>query len=101
MMNTAVRTLIAATAGALVLALATAAPAAADDSKYLNLLNGDEFYDRLGPNVLLQEGHKVCQLIATGTPDDIDLGRMVARDLSVSLFSASQVIAAANVGLGC
>jgi hypothetical protein len=64
-------------------------------------LSGNQFYDRLGPDVLLQEGHKVCQLIATGTPDDINLGRIVARDLSISLTSASQVIAAATVGLGC
>ena len=83
-------------------ALATATPAAADDSKYLNLLSGYDFYARLGPALLLQEGHKVCQMISAGTPQsDINLGRAVARDLSVSLSAAGEIVAAAAAGLGC
>ena len=84
------------------LALATATPAAADDSKYLNLLSGYEFYARLGPALLLQEGHKVCQMISAGTPaSDVNLGRAVARDLSVSLLAAGEIVGAAAAGLGC
>ena len=81
-------------------ALATASPAAADDSGYLGLLKGEQFYSRLGPQVLLQEGHKVCRMISAGSSES-DIYPVVVQDLSVSYYAAGMIVGAAAAGLGC
>ena len=81
--------------------LVVVAPQArADDNDYLELLQGDQFYSRLGSSVLLAEGRKICNAIANGTSED-SAASMVERDLSVSPFAAGEIVGAATDGLGC
>jgi hypothetical protein len=84
---------------ALVLAL-PAPQAHADEDVYLQALQGKEFYSTLGPQVLLREGHKVCNGVSSGD-DESSLIDMVQGDLNLSAFSAGFVVGAAESGLGC
>jgi Protein of unknown function (DUF732) len=83
-----------------VLFLVGAGPARADSNSYLELLEKDQFYSRLGPQVLLQEGNKVCQLTARGMDQD-SIASIVERDVSVSPVAAGEIVGAANFELGC
>jgi hypothetical protein len=91
-------TTLVSAAGAV--AIASAVPAAADESTYLQLLSDKDFYNRLGSQTLLAEGHKVCRLTASGMDSDSVI-QVVQSDLAVSGYSAGFIVGAANSGLGC
>jgi hypothetical protein len=93
---------IAAAAAATGLAVAcgaTADDSVADDSAYLQLLQDSWVLNHYGPEVLLREGHKVCDSIKGGMTE-AEAVDMVLSDLPES-SGAFQVVSAAKVGLGC
>ncbi len=79
------------------IAVWAAAPAAADESEYLRLVDGKY---NLSTQQLLAEGHKVCEATSRGTLSS-DAVNMVYRDLGVSVAVASDIVVAARVGFGC
>jgi hypothetical protein len=92
------RVLIAVVATVLACAGAAAAPAAADESEYLRLLQPK--YVFLSSQQLLDEGHKVCDAIHRGMISP-DAANMVQKDLAVSLATGVDIVGAAGVQLGC
>ena len=80
--------------------LAAAPQAHADDAAYLNLLTNTWVYQRLGPDVLVSEGHKVCDSFAQGG-DFSQANDMVRADLNVPVITAEGIVTAASEGLGC
>ena len=92
------RVLIAVVATALASAVTTAAPAAADENEYLQLLQPKYVY--LSSRQLLDEGHKVCDAIHHGMTSP-DAANMVEKDLAVSLAVGVDIVGAAGVELGC
>jgi hypothetical protein len=93
-----VRVLIAVVATLLASAVTAAAPAAADESGYLQQLVPK--YVFLSPQQLLDEGHKVCDAIHRGMISP-DAAIMVQKDLAVSVTAAVDIVGAAGVQLGC
>ncbi len=89
---------IGVAATALMFALAAAAPAAADESEYLRLLQPKYVY--LSAQQLLDEGHKVCSAINSGMLS-ADAANMVQKDLPVSVATSVDIVGAAAVQLGC
>jgi hypothetical protein len=88
-------------AAAASISVAVAAPASADDSEYLNALQGDTYLvDTYSNQELLSEGYKVCNAVSHGARE-IDAVEMVERDLSVSSHAAIAIYSAATVMLGC
>jgi Protein of unknown function (DUF732) len=79
--------------------LAAAPQASADDGDYLRLLEDSWVLNHYGPEVLLREGHKVCDSIQQGMTDSQAVD-MVSSDLPES-SAAIQVVTAAKLGLGC
>jgi hypothetical protein len=80
-------------------AIASPAPATPSDAEYLQRLHDSWVLNHYGPEVLLREGHKVCDSIQQGMTTSQVVG-MVLSDLPES-SSAIQVVTAAKVGLGC
>ena len=79
--------------------LAAAPQASADDGDYLRLPKDSYLLNVYGSEVLLREGHKVCDSIRRGMTD-AEAVDMVLSDLPES-SGAFQVVAAAKAGLGC
>jgi len=78
-----------------------AAPAHADEAKYLGLLDGK--YANLSQQQLLAEGYRVCAALDNGTISP-QATVMVQKDLTqwgsgVSLSAALEIVSAAAVGL--
>jgi hypothetical protein len=92
------RVLIAVVATVLASTVMAAAPAAADESTYLQLLAPK--YVFLSTQQLLDEGHKVCDAIHRGMISP-DAANMVQKDLAVSLAVGVDIVGAAGVQLGC
>ena len=78
-------------------ALATAAPASADEESFLRLQDRFAF---LTADQLLSAGHKVCQATQSGmvAPDIVN---MVKRDLGAGTAPATDIVAGAIIELGC
>jgi hypothetical protein len=92
------RVLIAVVATVLASAVTAAAPAAADEGEYLRLLQPK--YVFLSTRQLLDEGHKVCDVMHRGMISP-DAANMVQKDLAVSLAAAVDIVGSAGVQLGC
>jgi hypothetical protein len=92
------RVLIAVVATALAFAIMAAAPAAADESEYLRLLQPK--YAFLSSQQLLAEGQKVCEAIHRGMISP-DAANMVQKDLTVSVPVSVDIVSTAAVELGC
>ncbi len=91
---TNVKSGVTALAGlALMSAIAAAPSAQADDSAYLQSLSDKWFLQIIGPDKLIQEGHKVCQIGARNAVD------MIQADLSVPSFTAAEIASAAKINL--
>jgi hypothetical protein len=87
-----------ATAALAAIAVWAAAPAAAGESEYLRRLQ-DRFVF-LNTQQLLDEGHRVCQVMEQGVGSSTAV-QMVSKDLGVSLAVANAIVSAAAVELGC
>jgi hypothetical protein len=92
------RVLIAVVSSALAFAVMVAAPAAADESEYLRLLQPKYVY--LSSQQLLDAGRKVCDA-ANGGMLSADAANMLQKDLQVSLATAVDIVGTAKVQLGC
>lgn len=82
-----------------VVALTLATPAMADDNAYLRAIRSDYFARNFTDAQLLAEGHKVCDMNAKAT--DEQLFSMVASDLGVATSAAASLVGIARGGLGC
>jgi hypothetical protein len=94
---------IAAALGALV-AVAAAPQARADESAYLNYVQGTNDTQAPGAQVLLNEGYKVCRVIHERRISDTQAVEMIKSDLSdlsISDAAAIQIYSAATSLLGC
>jgi hypothetical protein len=82
--------------------VAFAAPADADDDLYLEVLREQMSYNynKYGPDVLLEEGYRVCDAVSQGYDFESILS-MVQSDLAVSASGAGAIYGAATAGLGC
>ena len=88
-------------AAAAAFAVMTASPAQANESDYLQVLQPK--YTFLSAQQLLDEGHKVCQVVGHSgngmiSPDTVN---MVVKDLMVSTAVANDLVAVAIVDLPC
>lgn len=97
-MRSVLSTLIVVTATALAGALATAAPAAADEAEFLRKLQDQ--YRYLSADQLLAAGHKVCAAARLGVPAS-DSVMMVRDFLGTSVPAAGDIVSAAVVELEC
>ena len=79
-------------------ALAFAAPASADDSEYLRMVQDRLTF--LTPQQLLSEANKVCQVTRSGLTS-VDAVLTVQRDLAVSVAAAVDIVEAAVLTHGC
>jgi hypothetical protein len=93
MWSIALRVLIAAMATSLMFA----APAAAEDGEYLQVLRT---YPYLSAQQLLSEGAKICEATRSGV-SSTNAVVMVQKDLGVGVPEAGDIVAAAVVHLGC
>ena len=85
---------------------AGATPAHADGYSYLYLLaHGDTAYPPIGPEALLREGVKVCDMLNANPPGSMSARKaattMVQADLSVPDFTSRAIVTAAVRELGC
>lgn len=92
------RILIAVVVTVLASPVIAVAPAAADESEYLRLLQPK--YVFLSAQQLLNEGHKVCDAIHGGMISP-DAANMVQTDLAVSVAAAVDIVGAASTQIGC
>lgn len=79
-------------------AIASAAPAAADQAEYVRKLQ--EQYVFLSADQLISTGHRVCADAARGVPA-ADTVMRVRDDLGVSVPAAGDIVSMAIVELGC
>jgi Protein of unknown function (DUF732) len=77
-------------------AVTFAAPAAAGEQEYLKPLREQFVY--LSEEQLLWEGHRVCQMVDSGSTS-ADAVAMVRNDLGISIGAAGEVVSAAVVDL--
>jgi hypothetical protein len=89
-----------AAAALMTVGIVAAAPAAADESEFFNLLNSQYLRQHYTNTQLLGEAYKVCNDIHTGNKD-VDAVDLVQRDLSVSSSAAIDRVTSATNGLGC
>jgi Protein of unknown function (DUF732) len=75
-----------------------AAPAQADESEYLRVLQPK--YAHLSAQQLLTEGHRVCSAVDSGMSSSNAMG-MVQKDLATSVAVAVDIVSNAIVVLGC
>ena len=94
----AFRVMIAGVASVSAFAVMAAAPAQADDATYLQRLMPRYAY--LNPQQLLAEGYSVCDAERSGITSS-DAVNMVYKDLTVSMATATDIVSAAVVDLGC
>jgi Protein of unknown function (DUF732) len=94
----AFRVLIAGVASVSAFAVMAAAPAQADEATYLQRLLPRYAY--LNPQQLLAEGYRVCDAERSGIASS-DAVNMVYKDLTVSMATATDIVSAAVVDLGC
>jgi hypothetical protein len=94
----AFRVVIAVVVAASAFAMNAAAPAAADESEYLRLLQPK--YPFLSSQQLLAEGHKVCDAMQRGM-NSPDATNMVQKDLTVTVAVSVDLVSTAAVQLGC
>lgn len=87
-------------ASALFTITAPLAAAAPDDDFYLDTLSGLPISEQHSEQVLLQEGHKVCNAVKHGATEDIATD-MVQSDLGASNYQAYRLVTAAELGLDC
>lgn len=88
-------------AAAASISVVVAAPASADESEYLNVLQSDTYLvTTFSDQELLREGYNVCNAVSHGARE-IDAVEMVERDLAVSSHAAIAIYSAATVMLGC
>lgn len=78
---------------------AAAGPEGSDEF-YLDILNGLPVYTQHSKQILVQEGHKVCNSIHHGGSEDSTTS-MVESDLGTSNINAYRLVVAAELGLGC
>ena len=81
-----------------IMAVWGAAPAAAGEAEYLQLLQ--DRYPFLSTQQLLTEGHRVCTAMGQGVTAANAVG-MVENDLSVTVSVGYDIVGAAAVQLGC
>jgi hypothetical protein len=86
------------TAVAVGIALASAAPAQATESDFVQHVQ--ERYAYLTADQIRTEGHRVCQLFAQGTAAPLAV-QMVQRDLGSSIAAAAYIVSAAVNELSC
>ncbi len=79
------------------LAIASAAPAAADEDEYLRLR---DVYPSYSAEQLLAEGHRVCAVARQGVPSPQAV-IMVTNDLGVSTTAALDIVSSAVMNLDC
>ena len=90
---------VSAAAGlALGIAVAGAAPAAADETAYLNVLMPRYVY--LDEQQVIAEGYKVCEAMERGVGAS-EIVPMVQRDLKVPAATAVDIVSAAAASFGC
>ena len=84
------------------LGLGVAAPAQADESVYLQVVQQFDsyLYNKYGSTRLLQEGYRVCDAVQQGYSFDQVIS-MIQSDLSASPSGAGGIYGAATSGLGC
>lgn len=92
------RVLVAVIAAALMSAMMAPAPAQADESEFLRVLQPKYVY--LSADQLLTAGYGACAAIESGQTSVDALG-VVARDLSVSVATAFDIVATAVTRLDC
>ncbi|OBF26484.1 hypothetical protein A5724_31475 [Mycobacterium sp. ACS1612] len=79
------------------LAIASAAPAAADEDQYLKLR---DVYPTYSAEQLLAEGQRVCAVARQGVPSPQAVV-MVTNDLGMSTTAALDIVSAAVMNLKC
>jgi hypothetical protein len=90
-----------AAALAALVAVAAAPQARADESAYLNYVQGNDDTQTPGAQALLNEGYKVCGAIHERRISDTQAVDMIKSDLSISDAAAIQIYSAATSLLGC
>ena len=100
----------AAMLGALAMCAATAPLVAAaprayadpepSDEFYLDLISGLPVNDQFSKQTLLQEGHKACDTMKHGAPED-NVTNMVQSDLHISNYDAFRLVSSVELGLSC
>ncbi len=90
-----------ATALAALVAVAAAPQARADESAYLNYVQGNDDAQSPGAQALLKEGYKVCSTIHERRITDTQAVDMIKSDLAISDAAAIQIYSAATSLLGC
>jgi hypothetical protein len=93
-----------AAALAALVAVAAAPQARADESAYLNYVQGNSDTQAPGAQALLNEGYKVCRAIHERRISDTQAVEMIKSDLSdlsISDAAAIQIYSAATSLLGC
>jgi hypothetical protein len=86
---------------AALVAVAAAPQARADESAYLNYVQGNDDTQTPGAQTLLNEGYKVCGAIHERRISDTQAVDMIKSDLSISDAAAIQIYSAATSLLGC
>ncbi len=79
-------------------AVMAAAPAQADESEYLRVL--EPKYAHLSAQQLVTEGYRVCSAVDSGMSSSNAMG-MVQKDLATSVAVAVDIVSNAIVVLGC